>query len=85
MGKSLQDFYDEVVANESLVKEFIKAEKEDKLVEFVKNHGCSATAEEIKSFVESAIQSGKILSLDELDAAAGGNKGGYMAPNDRPF
>ena len=72
MGKSLQDLYDEVVANESLVKEFLKTEKEGKIVEFAKNHGCSATAEEIKNFVESKIPSGGELSLEELDAVAGG-------------
>ena len=74
MGKSLQDLYDEVVANESLVKEFIKAEKEEKLEEFVKTHGCGATVVEIKNFVESKTQSEGELSLDELDAVAGGTK-----------
>ncbi len=84
MGKSLQDLYDEVVANESLVKEFLKTEKEGKIVEFAKNHGCSATAEEIKNFVESKIPSGGELSLEELDAVAGGGSKDTLSPNMNP-
>ncbi len=84
MGKSLQDLYDEVVANESLVKEFIKAEKEEKLEEFVKTHGCSATVVEIKNFVESKTQSEGELSLDELDAVAGGGSKDTLSPNMNP-
>lgn len=84
MGKSLQDIYDEVVANESLVKEFIKAEKEEKLEEFVKTLGCSATAEEIKSFVESKMQAARELSPEELDAVAGGKQDVPNAPQTTP-
>ena len=74
MEKTLQELYDEVVKDSNLIKEFTEAEKEGKLEEFAKAHGCSSTEEEIKKFVESKKPNGKELSPEELDKVAGGGK-----------
>ena len=81
MEKTLQELYDEVVKDSNIIKEFTEAEKEGKLEEFAKAHGCSATEEEIKKFVESKKPNGKELSPEELDQVAGGYK---SSPGYRP-
>ena len=74
MEKTLQELYNEVVKDSKLIKEFTEAEKEGKLVEFAKAHGCSATEEEIKKLIESIMPNGKELSSGELDQVAGGKR-----------
>ena len=72
MEKTLQELYDEVVKDEKLIKEFTEAEKEGKLEEFLKAHGCNATEEELQKFLVSEITDEKELSPEELDKVAGG-------------
>ena len=72
MEKTLQELYDEVVKDEKLIKEFTEAEKEGKLEEFLKAHGCNATEEELQKFLASEITDEKELSPEELDKVAGG-------------
>ena len=78
MEKTLQELYDEVVKDSNLIKEFTEAEKEGKLEDFAKAHGCSASEEEIKKFVESKKPNEKELSPEELDKVAGGGKGDLL-------
>ena len=70
--KTLQELYNEVIASEELKKEFLEAGKNGKAEEFIKNHGCDATADEIKAFLENLTKSDKELSTDELENVAGG-------------
>ena len=74
MEKTLQELYDEVVKDEKLIKEFTEAEKEGKLEEFLKAHGCNATEEELQKFLASEITDEKELSPEELDKVAGGKQ-----------
>ena len=66
--------YEEVKASDDLKRALAEAVKAGNVTEFLKAHGCVATADELKEFVaEKAAQDKKLkLSDDELDVAAGG-------------
>ena len=66
--KTIEELYNEVIANEALKEEFIKAFEGNKVEEFMKKNGCDATMEDLKQFASEEIP----LSEDELDNAAGG-------------
>ena len=66
--KTLEELYNEILADEGLKEQLKAAAKENKVEEFFKAHGCEATIEEVKEFINSK----KEVSLDELDSAAGG-------------
>ena len=68
--KTLKELYDEVVASEELKKEYIKANRNGNLKEFLASHGCEATEEELIVFLAER-QKGE-LSDDELDNISGG-------------
>ena len=71
--KSIQELYSEVMGSQELKSQFIDAAKAGKLEEFLKAHGCEATLEEVKAFLEAKAKEDAPLSMDELDNAAGGN------------
>ena len=80
--KTLQELYKEVIASEELKNEFMEAagdekEGQKKVEEFVKKHGCDATFEDVKAFLEE--KSEGELEEEELEAVAGGknSKAGY--------
>ena len=68
--KTLQDLYNEVIANDELKTEFMEAAKDGRPMEFLKAHDCEATEEELSAFLKER-ESGE-LSDEELDNAAGG-------------
>ena len=70
--KTLQELYNEVIQSDELKKEFLEAGKNGKAEEFIKAHGCDATLDEIKAFLENLTKSDKQLSADELENVAGG-------------
>ena len=70
--KSIQELYNEIMGNQELKNQFIEAAKEGKQEEFLKAHGCEATLEEVKAFLEVKAQEDAPLSLDELENSAGG-------------
>ena len=70
--KTLQELYNEVIASEELKKEFLEAGKNGKAEEFIKAHGCDATLDEIKAFLENLTKTDKKLSAEELENVAGG-------------
>ena len=69
--KTIEELYKEVLANKELKEKFVEAVKSSKVEEFLKSQGCDATAEELKTFLDSK----KEVSLEELDAVAGGCSG----------
>ena len=73
--KTVQELYSEIVASDELKKAFVEAMKANKLEDFLKAHGCEATEEEIKEYIETkAAEDAPIeLSDDELRAVAGGS------------
>ena len=70
--KTLQELYNEVIQSDELKKEFLEAGKNGKAEEFIKAHGCDATLDEIKAFLENLTKTDKELSADELENVAGG-------------
>ena len=55
--KTLQELYNEVIQSDELKKEFLEAGKNGKAEEFIKAHGCDATLDEIKAFLENLTKS----------------------------
>ena len=70
--KTLQELYNEVIQSDELKKEFLEAGKNGKAEEFIKAHGCDATLDEIKVFLEEQAKADKELSAEELENVAGG-------------
>ena len=72
--KSLQELYDEVKGDDALKKSFVEAMREGIADDFLRVHGCEATSEELREFLEgTARENDPIeLSTDVLDAVAGG-------------
>ena len=88
--KTIRELYAEVMADESLRREYMAAEESGREEEFMRAHGCAATAEELAQFIENAggddfggRASGE-LSDDELDDIAAGRKCGTLYKNGRP-
>jgi len=70
--KTLQELYNEIMADEGLKKAFVEAVKDNKAIEFAKEHGVETTLDEIKAFLEeSRAQEGE-LAPEEMENAAGG-------------
>lgn len=73
MMKTMQELYNEVMADKELKAQFVEAANAGKLEAFLKEHGCEATAEEVKAFLEAKANEDAPLSFDELENAAGGD------------
>ena len=63
------------IKNDKLKKALVKAMKANKLEEFLRAHGCDATAEEVQEFIETkaAADAPIELSDEELKYVAGGS------------
>ena len=70
--KTIQELYNEIMANKELKEQFIEAAKAGKQEAFLKEHGCEATLEEVKAFLEAKKNADAPLSFDKLENAAGG-------------
>ena len=70
--KTVRELYDEIMASQELKAKFIEAAKAGKQETFLKEHGCEATLEEVKAFLEAKAKEDAPLSLDEMENAAGG-------------
>ena len=71
--KSLDEMYQEVMADEALKEEFTAAFRDGRVSEFLKAHDCDATVEEVEEYVKG--QRDEELSLDDLGSVAGGGGG----------
>ena len=70
--KTIQELYNEVMADKDLKAALIGAAKEGKLMAFLKEHGCGATVQEAAAFLQEKTNEDVPLSFDELKNAAGG-------------
>ena len=70
--KTIQELYSEIMAIQEFKAQFIEAAKAGKQEEFLKAHGCEATMEEVKAFLEAKAKEDAPLSVNELENAAGG-------------
>lgn len=73
--KTIQELYSEIMTSDELKKGFVEAMKAGKLEDFLKEHGCEATEEEVKEFVETKAASDAPIELsdDELKHVAAGS------------
>ena len=70
--KSIQELYNEVMADKGLKDALIGAAKAGRLEDFLKEHGCEATVEEVAAFLKAKAADDRPLSFDELESASGG-------------
>ena len=70
--KTIQELYSEIMGSQELKAQFIEASSTGKQAEFLKEHDCEATAEEVLAFLEAKQNEDAPLSFDELENAAGG-------------
>lgn len=64
--KTMEELFKEVLANDKLKEEAVKAIKADKLADFLKAHNCNASVDEVIAFVKAkAEEAGIPLSLLE--------------------
>jgi hypothetical protein len=64
--KTVQELYDEVMADKNLLNELIEAVKADKAEDFLKAHGCDATTKEVIAFVKKKLASGELTIPPEI-------------------
>ena len=72
--KTLQELYDEVKYDDVLKQSFVAAMQEGVVEDFLREHGCEATSEELREFLEGMARENDPIELssDVLDAVAGG-------------
>ena len=70
--KTLQELYNEIMADDGLKNAFVEAAKDNKVVEFAKEHGAETTLDEIKAFLEASKPQEGELAPEEMENAAGG-------------
>lgn len=66
--KTINEFYQEVLNNEDLKKEYENVKTDEELDDFLKSHDCEGNAEEVKAFLKGDQE----ITDDELDNVAGG-------------
>ena len=74
--KTIQELYNEVMANEELKAQCIEAAKAGKFEAFLKEQGCDAALDEVAAFLKAKAEEDAPLSLNELNQAAGGKDDG---------
>lgn len=70
--KSLQQFFDEILADEKMKAEMAKIETEEELESFISSLGCNATIDEVKAFIAEQRKNNLEVSEEELSDVAGG-------------
>ena len=73
--KTMQELYNEIITSDELKKALVEAMKANKLEDFLKAHGCEATAEEVQEFMDAKASGDVLIELsdDELKYVAGGS------------
>ena len=72
----LDEAYKKIIASKELQMKFMEAAKENKLDAFLKEQNIEATLDEVKAYLTKKFVDNKDeLSKEELDMAAGGDKG----------
>ena len=61
--KTIQELYEEVIADKKLKDELLAAFHAGKVEEFAKAHGCNAKMDEIKAFVKTKLKDYPILAM----------------------
>ena len=79
--KTMEELFQEVLGSDGLKGAFAQAVSEGRMEEFLKEHGCEASPEEVKAFLQEKQTKEGELSEAELDAVSGGcgTKGPYVS------
>ncbi len=80
--KTLQEVYEEITKSDDLKRALAETVKADKVTDFLKAHGCDATADELREFVAEKVNRDRPLrelSEDELANVAGGTDAASLA------
>lgn len=70
--KTIEQFYNEIIADEKLKEKLAAASKEHRLDEFLKEKEVDGTKEEFKEFVLEKSKLSNTLTDEQLSAVAGG-------------
>lgn len=70
--KSLQELFDQIMASDDLKKQYAQSAQNDTLLDFAKSLGVETTLDEIKEFIKEKMNQDTPLSLDDMEAVAGG-------------
>lgn len=70
----IEELYEEARKNPELASAFMEAVQENRMGGFLKEHDCSASAEEVQEFLMERLSGTEALSDEELDHVAGGGK-----------
>ena len=70
--KSLQEFFDQIMASDSLKKQYAESAQNGTLLDFAKSLGTEPTLDEIKDFIKEKMGQDEPLSLDDMETVAGG-------------
>ena len=68
--KTIEELYNEINASEELKKAVSEIRDKEAFADFLKEHGCDASADEFKKFVKS--QTEGEISDEDVGAVAGG-------------
>ena len=71
---TIEEFYNEAMADKALEEAVSKAHKENRLAEFLTEHGVDGTAEAFEALVKEKKNGSREFSDDELETATGGGK-----------
>ncbi len=83
---TLQEVYDQVLADEHGLSALVEiADDETAIAEFLAQHGCDATAEEARAFVNEKLSQAGNLAVEELACVVGGAECQYRPGEDQPF
>ena len=80
--KTMEQFYNEVMQNDELLEAADKARNANRLGEYLAEHEVNGTAEAFEALVNGKKHSGKELSDEELEKAAGGRNYADMGEAD---
>ena len=70
--KTLQKLYTEVIQSDELKNEFLALTTGEEIVAFAEKYGCTATLDEIKTFLEEKANLAGKLSEEDMAQVAGG-------------
>lgn len=80
--KTLQEPYDEIIADDERKRAFVEVINAGNIDDFMRQHDCPATTEEVKEFLEAkaAQASPTELTAEQLEEVAGGTSVTVTSP-----
>ncbi len=70
--KTIEEFYNEIISDADIRKQFAKAIETNSAEEFVKSRNCDATKEEVAKYIAKKLKEKAALHDNQLENAVGG-------------